>query len=109
MNQQGSIYFLIGLLIFFGFGGAKTLVSIGHLGISLLPLFLSIFAIFYLISAVSKKKEKSRIEFIELLVQISIHLVKVDQHVDPKELEAIKAFFRIRLRFNDMSLIDQII
>lgn len=109
MNQSGSFYFLIAFLIFFGFGGMKTLASFGHLGLSGLPLLLTGFALFYLIHAISKKQTQDKQLFMFLLIQISMHMVRHDQKIDPQEIEAIKGFFKIRLRFQAMGMIDNLI
>jgi len=109
MNPSGSFYFLIAFLIFFGFGGMKTLASFGHLGLSGLPLLLTGFSLFYLIHAISKKQTQDKQLFMSLLVQIAIHMVRHDQKIDPQEIEAIKGFFKIRLRFPEEAIVDALI
>ena len=96
-------------MIFFMFGGFRTLFLFLPLLISLLPvLFIGFFAVSVLrkitanssINKTIHNASKERLHYVELMIHLMVHAMKADGQIDPREVQAIMTFFQQRLRFS---------
>lgn len=101
------------LMIFLFMGGFRFLFAIFGLALALLinffPLVLMGFIAYQLYKTISKKsnihahiKDKSfeNKRYSELLVHLIVHVIRADNRVDPRELQAVASFFQSRLGFS---------
>ena len=118
--NNSSNYFWIGLLLFFLFGGFRTVFLLIPVIFVFLPVILIGVVFIQVIKAISKNSainsglsgaSVDRQKFVELFTRLLIHLAKIDGKVDPSEIQAIRQFFQMQLRFgnNQMTWIDDII
>lgn len=114
-SQPGCGGCLLWLLLFaFLAGGAPFLLQfLGFLLISGLFLALLAGAAFWgfahllksKISAYERSQTASHNEFVYLLVNILVHIAKIDGNVSREELNTITNFFRVNLRYGDAQLL----
>lgn len=111
--NNGGNFFWLGIMIFFIFGGFKTLFLVLPLLISLIPLLLigffalSVFKKILRNSSIHKTVQGSsdqRLHYVELMVHLMVYAMKVDGHIDQRELQAIATFFQQRLGFSTRQL-----
>lgn len=107
-------YFGLGLLVFFVFGGFKTVFLILPLFFSLAPLIIVGFIATNLIRRIGQNRviedtlkgaSTKRLHFVELSVHLMVHAMRCDGAVDKREIQAIKTFFSDRVHFDASQLI----
>jgi DnaJ like chaperone protein len=116
--NNARYYFLIGLLVFILFGGLRLVFLlipiIFALFFNLLPLLLVFYILRRIIPTIRHNhrlnlhlhrstKEHSR--FVELLIQILIHIVKADGHVDQREINVITNYLYKLMNYNELDIL----
>ena len=106
--NNGGNYFWLGMLVFFAFGGFRTIFLLVGMVFSLFPFFLFLGVIVWVLRRIARNSQiggsihgfgVSHNQFVELFVRISIQAIKADGHVDQRELDSVKTFFRQQLRY----------
>ena len=106
--NNGGNYFWLGMLVFFAFGGFRTIFLLVGMVFSLFPFFLFLGVIVWVLRRIARNSQiggsihgfgVSHNQFVELFVRISIQAIKADGHVDQRELDSLKSFFRQQLRY----------
>ena len=106
--NNGGNYFGLGILVFFAFGGLRTLFLLVGLFFSLLPLLLFVGAIVWIFRKILKNSQiggsikgfgLAHNQFVELFVRLSIQAIKADGHIDQREIDSVKAFFRQQMHY----------
>ena len=111
--NNGSNYFGLGLLIFLMFGGFRTLFLLLPL-LSFLPIFIFFYFGFKILKAISsnstinnniKHDSGQRLHYVELMIHLTVHAIKADGKIDPREIQAVLTFFNARLGFQSTKLL----
>jgi DnaJ like chaperone protein len=106
--NNGSNFFWLGILIFFLFGGFKTLLLLGSVIFILIPALIFIVVFFKILGAVVKNQSihnslknhsDSRLRYVELIIHILVGAMKIDGKIDGREIQAILSFFQRKLGF----------
>lgn len=106
--------FLIVLLIVFISGGAPALISfLGHLvytGLAGVLLFIALFWGFTYwvqkrVATYEHSQTDSHNRFVSLLVQILIHIAKIDGRISREEIQTIHRFFQYNLHYNQTQML----
>jgi DnaJ like chaperone protein len=107
-------------MIFILFGGFKTIFLLIPIIFVFLPVILIGVVFISLVRTIAKNNginsglqgsSVSRTKFVELFTRMLIHLAKADGKVDQSEIQAIRQYFQIQLRFGTSQLnwVDDII
>lgn len=111
--SNGNNYFGLGLLIFLMFGGFKTLFLLLPL-LSFFPLFIFFYVGYKVLKAIGsnsrinnniKYDSGQRLHYVELMIHLTVHAIKADGKIDPREIQAVLTFFNARLGFQSTKLL----
>jgi DnaJ like chaperone protein len=112
-NNQNN-YLMIGLLMFFLFGGFQLFfVILIPLFFKLLPFFIIVYFIRRLfgksrlnqrLGAYTYSQPNERSEFVELLIRVLCLCVKADGKIDNRELLAIENIFRVQFKYTPLQV-----
>jgi len=111
--SNGSNYVWLGVLIFFMFGGFRTLFLLLPLVFFVIPVLIFLYLIVNLSRVIFKNssfsdnlkgQSVSRQHYIELLIHILVGAIKADGHIDQREIQSIMLYFQRHLGFNGFQL-----
>jgi DnaJ like chaperone protein len=111
--NNGGNYFWLGIFVFFAFGGLRTLFLLVGILLSLFPFLLFFGTILWGVRKILKNGQiggaikgfgVQNNQFVELFVRISIQAIKADGHVDQREIDSLKSFFRQQMRYQGHQL-----
>ena len=106
-NNSGN-YFWIGILVFFAFGGFRTIFLLLGLVVSLFPLLTILGVVYFLYRRIVRNTKVggsvhsfglNHNQFIELFVRICIQAMRADGQVSQIEIDSLKSFFRQQFRY----------
>jgi DnaJ like chaperone protein len=111
--NNGNNYFGLGLIVFLMLGGFKTLFLLLPL-LSFFPLFIFFYVGYKILKAITsnsrinnniKHDSGQRLHYVELMIHLTVHAIKADGKIDPREIQAVLTFFNARLGFQSTKLL----